>query len=117
MARAPGITQWVPLPYGEFGDFLRDPLKFLASAQQRYGDVFRFRFGPLLLHFLFHPNHVRRILHDQQKNYLRGWHYRLARGLAVDNLVVSEGDFWLRQRRMAQPAFHRQRLTGYAEVG
>jgi cytochrome P450 len=116
MATAPGLTHWLPLPYGSFQEFLRDPLGFQVRARERFGDVFRFRIGPLLIHFLFHPDHVRRVLHDQQKNYLRGWQYGLLRRLLGDNLVVSEGDFWLRQRRLAQPAFHRQRLTGYAEV-
>ena len=116
MARAPGLTQWVPLPYGAFRPFLHAPLDFQLRARERFGDVFRFRLGPLLIHFLYHPDHVRRVLHDNQKNYLRGWQYRLLRQLLGDNLVVSEGDPWRRQRRLAQPAFHRQRLSGYADV-
>jgi cytochrome P450 len=116
MTTAPGLTQWLPPPYGSFGEFLRDPLGFQLRARERFGDVFRFRLGPLLLHFVYHPDHVRRVLHDRQKNYLRGWHYRLLRRLLGDNLVVSEGDYWLRQRRLAQPAFQRQRLAGYVAV-
>ena len=116
VAKAPGITQWIPLPYGAFRTFLRDPLAFQLDARERFGDVFRFRVGPLLVHFLYHPDYVRHVLHDQQKNYLRGWHYRLLQRLLGDNLVVSEGDYWMRQRRLAQPAFLRARLTGYAEV-
>lgn len=116
MAKAPGITHWIPLPYGAFREFLREPLDFQLRARERFGDLFRFRIGPLLIHFLYHPDHVRRILHDHQKNYLRGWQYRLLRRLFGDNLVVSEGDYWMRQRRLAQPAFLRQRLAGYAEV-
>ncbi len=116
MIRAPGITQRVPLPYGPFGAFLRDPLGFQARARERFGDVFRFRVGPLPTHFLYHPEHVRRVLHDNPKNYLRGWQYGLLRRIIGDNLVVTEGDPWRRRRRLAQPAFHRQRLAGYAEV-
>ncbi|MFO0844866.1 MAG: cytochrome P450 [Gemmataceae bacterium] len=116
MAKAPGITHWLPLPYGAFGEFVRDPLGFQLRAHGQFGDVFRFRLGPLVIHFLYHPDHVRRVLHDHQKNYLRGWHYRLLRRLLGENLVVSEGDYWLRQRRLAQPAFHRTRLAGYATV-
>src|SRR5262249_7724396 len=92
------------------------PLEFQLRAWERFGDVFRFRIGPLLAHFLYHPDHVRRVLHDQQKNYLRGWHFRLLHRLLGDNLVVSEGNYWIRQRRLAQPAFLRQRLAGYAEA-
>ncbi len=116
MAQAPGITQWLPLPYGAFRAFLRTPLDFQLRARERFGDVVRFRIGPLLTHFVYHPDHVRRVLHDHQKNYLRGWHYHLLRRLLGDNLVVSEGDSWIRQRRLAQPAFLRQRLAGYADI-
>ncbi|MBO0701118.1 MAG: cytochrome P450, partial [Zavarzinella sp.] len=116
MSRAPGLSCWVPLPYGTFGRFVRRPLEFQVESHERFGDVVRFRIGPLLVHFLYHPDHVRHVLFENPKNYLRGWQYRVLRRLAGDNLVVSEGDFWLRQRRLAQPAFARGRLDGYADV-
>lgn len=116
MAVAQGIDQYVPLPRGPLRDFLRDPLSFQLQARERFGDVFRFRMGPFTVHFIYHPEHVRRVLHDNQKNYLRGWQYRLLQRVFGDSLTVSEGAFWLRQRRMAQPAFHRQRLAEYAAV-
>jgi cytochrome P450 len=116
MATAPGLTQWLPLPYGRFKEFLRDMLGFQLRARERFGDVFRFQIGPLLVHFLYHPDYVRHVLHDHQKNYPRGWHYRLLRRLMGNNLVVSEGEFWLRQRRLAQPAFQRGRLAEYLPV-
>ena len=98
MAKAPGMAQLIPVPYGQFGSFLRDPIAFQLRARERFGDIFRFRIGPLLIHFLYHPDHIRRVLHDKQKNYLRGWQYRILRKLLGENLVVSEGDSWLRQR-------------------
>jgi cytochrome P450 len=116
MALAPGITPWIPLPYGRFGTLLSEPLGFHPPMRERYGDVFRFRVGPFVLHFLYHPDHVRHVLFDHPKNYIRGWQYQLIGKLFGDNLVASEGPSWLRQRRLAQPAFHRQRLGGYAAV-
>ncbi|HWB14182.1 MAG TPA: cytochrome P450 [Pirellulales bacterium] len=116
MAVAPGITHSIPLPYGPLGAFLRDPLGFQMQARERFGDVFRFRIGPIVIHFIYHPEHVRRVLYENQKNYLRGWQYRAVRRLFGDSLTVSEGAFWLRQRRMAQPAFQRRRLSEYAAV-
>ncbi len=50
MATAPGLTQWVPLPYGSFREALRDPLGFQWRARERLGDVFRFRIGPMAVH-------------------------------------------------------------------
>jgi cytochrome P450 len=115
MATAPGITQWIPLPYGYLREFLRDPLDYQLRAREQFGDVFRSRIGSLV-HFLYHPDHVRHVLYDHQKNYPRAWHYRLLRSLLGNGLVASEGAHWRRQRRLAQPAFHRQRLSGYARV-
>ena len=114
--KAPGAGHLIPLPYGRFRAFLQDPLAFQLSARERFGDVFRFRIGPLLIHFLYHPEFVHHVLVEHQKNYLRGWQYHRLRKLFGPNLVVSEGDIWRRHRRMAQPAFHRQRMAGYAEV-
>ncbi len=116
MATAPGISHWVPIPYGEFGRFVRDPLGFQLSLRERFGDVARFRIGPMLVYFVFHPDHVRHILHDHQKNYLRGWQYRILKNLFGANILTSEGSYWLRQRRLAQPAFHRNRLANYASA-
>jgi cytochrome P450 len=116
MAKVAGITQWLPLPYGPFRAFSHDPLTFQLMARARFGDVIRFRFGPFLFHFLYHPDHVRRVLHDHPKNYLRGREYRIISRVFGDGLTLSEGDYWRRQRRLAQPAFLRQRLAQYAEV-
>lgn len=116
MAIAPGMSQWVPLPYGPFGLFLRNPIGFQLDARERLGDVVRLRAGPMLLHFLYHPRHVQRVLVDHQRNYIRGWQYGLLRRVTGDNLVVSDGDGWRWQRRMAQPAFNRPRHAAYADV-
>jgi cytochrome P450 len=116
MTKAPGFTQLFPLPYGPLRALRSDPLGSQRQILAQYGEIVRVRIGPVLGHFLFHPDQVREVLHDRQKNYLRGWQYALMRRLFGDNLVVSEGDYWARQRRLAQPAFHRQRLAGYAEV-
>lgn len=85
--KAPGVNQWIPWPAGEAGDFLRDPLRFLQRSRERFGDVFRFRIGPLLVHFLYHPDQVQHVLIDHPKNYVRGWQYRLLRGLRMSGNV------------------------------
>ncbi len=113
MRTAPGVSQWLPLPYGSFKASLRDPLAFQTQARERFGDVFRFRLGPLLIHSLYHPDHVRRVFQDHFKNYPRGWHYKLLGRLLGNGMLVNEGETWKRQRRLAQPAFHRQHLAGF----
>jgi len=61
------------------------------------------------------PEGVQRILQDNNKNYRK--EVRLARIFRIvmgDGLFLSEGDKWRAQRKVVQPAFHRQRLAGMA---
>ncbi|MCA9171717.1 MAG: cytochrome P450 [Planctomycetales bacterium] len=115
MKIAPGYKRWLPLPYGVLGTAVRNPLTFLTQSRQDFGDIVRLQLGPFVTHFVYHPDHVSHVLREQQSNYQRGWQYNLLRRLFGDNLVASEGEFWRRQRRLAQPAFHHQRLSAYAD--
>ncbi len=73
LASAPGYKFWLPLPVGVLGEAIRTPLEFQRRAQKQFGDVVRLQLGPFVTHFLYHPEHVSRVLRDQQKNYLRGY--------------------------------------------
>ncbi len=105
---------------GPSGDFLlgiwrhwrHDPLEVLTDSQRRYGDVVRLRFGPKSVYLLTKPEHIRRILVDRYRLYGKktiGWNRM--RVLFGNGLLTNEGDSWLRQRRIAQPAFHSQRIA------
>jgi cytochrome P450 len=110
------VRQFVPLPVP--GSLLarsrRDPLGFMLDGSRTYGDVFRFRLGPFVLHVLAHPEHVRRVLLDNARNYARSWHYGRAKAIVGDGLVTTEGAAWRRLRRMSQPAFHHDRIAALA---
>jgi cytochrome P450 len=95
----------------------RDPLKVFLESFRDYGDVVRFRFGPLIGHLVSSPAGANHILAENNKNYgkqTRG--YESLRYVLGNGLLTSEGDFWKRQRRIAQPAFHRQRIGGFAKA-
>ncbi|NNB86208.1 cytochrome P450 [Corallococcus exiguus] len=93
----------------------RDALGCLGSIHRQYGDVVRYRLGPLRSHLIAHPDGAKHVLQDHVKNYTKDhFAYRMGRWLTGDGLLTSTGDFWLRQRRLAQPAFHRQRIAGMA---
>ncbi len=111
---APGVRQLVPGPFGPVGRFQRDPLRFLVEARRRYGDVFRMRAGPYVTHTLAHPEHVKHVLLDRQKNYPRSWVYDRTKVGPGEGLVTTEGDAWRRLRRMSQPAFHAERVAAQA---
>ncbi|MCY1031287.1 cytochrome P450 [Corallococcus sp. BB11-1] len=93
----------------------RDILGFLSSIHREYGDVVRYRLGPIRSHLIAHPDGVRHVLQDHVKNYTKDHlSYRMGSWITGNGLLTSTGDFWLRQRRLAQPAFHRQRIAGMA---
>ena len=52
----------------------------------------------------------------RSRDFVKTRSLRLLRGLIGDGLLLAEGDLWLRQRRLVQPAFHRQRVAAYGEV-
>lgn len=111
-SNAPGMRQWLPLPwFGVLAHARRDPLHLLLDGFHTHGDVFRLQLGPMLFHQLAHPEHVKHVLVDHTRNYPRGWMYRRMRFAVGDGLVTTEGETWKRLRRMAQPAFHTQRVA------
>jgi cytochrome P450 len=96
---------------------LREPLPFLHEMARRYGDIAHFQVGPLHTYLLNHPNLIREVLVSKGKSF-RKWERqkRVFRKIDGNGLINSEGDFWLRQRRLIQKAFQHRRLGRYAEV-
>src|SRR5687767_14360163 len=101
---------------GSLGDFRRDQLGFYDRCAREYGDVVPLRLGPSHGVLLYHPDAIEDVLVARSRDFVKTRGLRLLRGLIGDGLLLSEGDLWLRQRRLVQPAFHRQRVTAYGEV-
>src|SRR5262249_17893500 len=102
MTIAPGLHQRIPAPVGWVWRMQRDPLRFLVEVRERYGDVVRLHTGPWRFHLVAHPDHVRHVLLDHQKNYPRSWLYNRTKLAAGTGLVTTEGAAWRRLRRMSQ---------------
>jgi cytochrome P450 len=93
----------------------RDPLAFLTDLEQRFGDIVTLRTGRT--YAVFHPDYVKHVLQDNHTNYRKGEKYRsVLVPLMGNGLFTSDGAFWLRQRRIAQGAFHRSHLPGFASA-
>ncbi|MBC7544564.1 MAG: cytochrome P450 [Candidatus Sericytochromatia bacterium] len=102
---------------GNLPDVRQDAIGMFLNGANTYGDVVRFRFANRVGHLLRHPDHVKHVLVDNFRNYgkqTRG--FAALRELLGQGLLTSEGDFWLRQRRIAQPAFHHQQIARFAET-
>ena len=94
----------------------RDTLGLLSRVAREHGDVAGFRLGPQRMVLLSHPDDIRDLLVTNQRNFHKGRGLERAKLLLGEGLLTSEGDFHLRQRRLAQPAFHRQRIAAYGDT-
>lgn len=99
---------------GVFSPFRRDPLKFLADAAREYGDIVGLRFLHYRTYLISHPDHIEDVLVNHPRKFAKGRALQANKRIFGNGLLTSEGDFWLRQRRLAQPAFHRTRIASYA---
>ncbi len=96
--------------------FRSNPLRFLTRIARDYGDLAYFRLARQHVYLVSHPDFVREILVTKQSNFTKSRALQRAKILLGEGLLTSEGDYHLRQRRLVQPAFYRERLAGYARV-
>jgi cytochrome P450 len=113
-ARPPGPKN--PPILGNLYAFRSNPLSFLTKAARDYGDLVYFRVMGQHMHLVNHPDYVREILVTNQGNFVKSRALQRAKVLLGEGLLTSEGQHHLRQRRLVQPAFHRERLAGYASA-
>src|SRR6202795_5279708 len=97
-----------------FGAMRQNPLEYFTDMAQRYGDVSGMRIGNFRSLFINHPDLIEDVLVNNAKKYHKGRILQANKYLFGEGLLTSEGDFWLRQRRLSQPAFHCARVSAYA---
>src|SRR3954468_20982991 len=108
-----------PGPVGRFPlsvaiAFARDRLTFLRDLTRRYGDVVHFKVGRQPFAVLNHPDYVRDVLVTRHAQFHKGLGLERARILLGEGLLTSEDAVHARQHRLVLPAFHRERIAGYA---
>src|SRR5262245_31739057 len=99
-----------------FLSFRNDPIGFLTQSAHRYGDLVGFRFGTQWAIFVNNADLIKDVLVTHDHAFGKGRGLLRAKRLLGEGLLTSEGSFHRRQRRLAQPAFHRQRVQGYGTV-
>jgi len=92
------------------------PLVNLPRMFARYGDASFWQFLHISTYFFEHPDYVESVLVTRHRSFTKGLGTRANPELFGNGLLTSEGDFWLRQRRLSQPAFHRTRIAAYADI-
>jgi cytochrome P450 len=112
------------LPPGPKGAFISGNLKqfaarrldFFLDVAREYGDLASFRFGPRRVFLVSDPDLIEQVLVTDAKYYIKHFGARAYKPVLGNGLVTSEGDFWLRQRRLSQPAFIKSRVLSYAPL-
>jgi cytochrome P450 len=97
-------------------DFPSNPIQYCSDLFRQYGDFVRFRVGPYAVYMLVHPDFVKHVLQDNNRNYSKGKFYDAFKPVVGDGLLTSEGDTWRHQRRIANPSFQHAHIHGFVSM-
>ena len=109
---APHLRGELPV-VGNLLELRRDPIDLFTEVAT-YGDVVGMRFAHAHYFLVNSPETVHHVLVDNNRNYRKSPNYKGLKLVLGEGLVTSEGEFWRRQRRLSQPAFHRDRVASFA---
>ena len=104
-----GIVGNLPMASG-------DPLAVFTQWARQYGDIFYYRVFHRHIYFFNHPDLVKDVLVTNYQNFIKGEAIRFNRRMFGNGLIANEGSSWLQQRRLIQPAFHRERIESYGNT-
>ena len=93
-----------------------NPLRTFLAAADRYGDLVHMKIGPYHGYLTCDPDGIKHVLQKNNRNYHKSPIYARLKDAVGEGLLTSEDAFWLRQRRLAQPAFHRERLEAMVDA-
>jgi cytochrome P450 len=102
--------------FGSLTEFRRDMLGFMTQAAREFGDVVSIRVGLKRITLINHPDLIEQVLVTDSRHFIKHYVLRLLRPTLGNGILMSEGDFWLRQRRLVQPAFQRSRINAYGPI-
>lgn len=110
------------LPHNLLWYFLRgkfrpgDPITFFDHLGRTYGRIAHYRAGRNNIVYVNDPELVGEVLVRQARNFTKERTQERMKILVGEGLITSEGRYHQRQRHLAQPAFHRERISSYAET-
>ena len=98
------------------GEYGADPVGAVRRWRDEHGDFVPIRFGPFRAHVAYGPAEIEEVLVDRAADFRKSFGTRMLIPLLGRGLLTAEGDEWLRHRRLASPAFHRERVEGYGRT-
>ncbi len=102
---------------GHVLEFAKDPPGYLMQVSKSHGEIVNLNFGNRQMTIVTRPDLVALVLRDYAKKFKKPYRgFPALKALIGNGLLSSDGDFWLRQRRLAQPAFHKEKIRAYGET-
>lgn len=98
---------------GNLPDFRKHRLDFFTRTAREYGDVVKLRFAHRPIYLVSHPDAIEQILVTKAKHFIKHFALRMSPLVLGRGLLTSDGDFWLKQRRLIQPIFLASRIKSY----
>jgi cytochrome P450 len=111
----PGLKHSLPFYARKPWVKLGQPILLFEHLHRTYGNIAHYRFMGTPIIFVNEPDYIREILVTQAASFVKERTVKRMRILLGDGLITSEEPFHMRQRRIAAPAFHRQRINAYAD--
>ena len=100
--------------WGSLLEAWEDPIALMSRGVREHGEVCAFRFGWLRYVVVADPEGIKHVLVTNHRNYTKSRNYAGLKAVLGEGLLTAEGEKWRRHRKLAQPAFHRERLAGFA---
>jgi cytochrome P450 len=104
------------LPFQNVRAYRDNPIEFVGEKLHTSGDIFGVSFGKRNVMITSNPAYAQQILQTNHKTYIKAVGYRKLKLLLGNGLFTSEGEFWLNQRRLIQPAFRKSHLAHFGEI-
>ena len=95
---------------GNMMQLRKERIHFFVSQQQKMGDIYQIKVPTRKVVVVSNHDWIKYVLVDNNKNYGKSFAYDSIKLFLGNGLLTSEGEFWKRQRRLAQPAFHKEKL-------
>ncbi len=102
---------------GNTRQYARNPFRFMTAVRRAYGDLVRFRLGPVDTYLVANPDDIERVLVTEEAKFRKAdFQDEAVNSLLGKGLLLSEGEFWAEQRQLAQPAFNMGRIGGLTDM-